>query len=164
MSDTARPDGSFSIRLAGPADAQAIAALSRSGSTEPWSAESVAKILGLPGFWSLVAEGPDAQAAGFLIARVAADEAEIVNLVVAGEVRRRGIGRALLAAAIECARRAGASAVFLEVAADNPAGCALYESFEFREVGRRRDYYRRKLHDYVDALIMKRLIVNSGID
>lgn len=164
MTDRAQSASPFLIRLAGPADAQTIAALSESPTTEFWSAEAVAKILGLPGCWAFIAEGPGAEATGFVIARVAADEAEILNLVVAESARRRGIGRALLAAAVEQAERAGASAIFLEVAADNPAGRALYESSGFRKVGRRPDYYRRSPVEYVDALIMKRSIVKSGAD
>jgi len=152
------------IRPAGPADVTVIAALSESGATEPWPAPAVAKILALPGCWGLLAVCPDGTPAGFLIARVAADEGEILNLVVDKEFRRKGIGRRLVDAAFDAARRAGASAVFLEVATINVAGCALYESAGFGKVGNRPDYYRTSRGDYTDALIMKRPTVEPATE
>ncbi len=146
------------IRAAGLAQARVVALLSEYGSTEPWPTQAVARIFGLPGCWGLLAVRPGGEPAGFVVARVAADEAEILNLVVAEGARRKGIGRELVAAALEKARQSGASAVFLEVAADNPAGRALYESAGFREVGVRPDYYRQRRGNYIDALIMKRAI------
>jgi ribosomal-protein-alanine N-acetyltransferase len=152
------------IRPAGPAAAGVIARLSEGGATEPWPAPAVARVLGLPGCRGLLAVGPDGEPAGFVIVRVALEEAEILNLVVEEGDRRKGVGRRLVDAALDTARRAGASAVFLEVAAGNLAGCALYESAGFRKVGLRPDYYRTSCGDYADALIMKRATVESPAD
>ena len=55
------------------------------------------------------------------------------HLVVAPESRRRGVGRALVAHAIEQARAAGASRIDLTAGESKPAGRALYESLGFRE-------------------------------
>ena len=60
---------------------------------------------------------------GFVVVRAAADEAEILTLAVRPGARGKGLGRALLQAAIDKARALGAATVFLEVGADNPA-CA----------------------------------------
>jgi ribosomal-protein-alanine N-acetyltransferase len=158
------PAGPVRIQRAGPVHARVIAGLSECGSTGPWTDYAVARLLGLPGYWGLLAVEPHGVPIGFLVARVAADEAEILNLVVAGGARRAGVGRSLVNAALEKAREFGASVVFLEVAADNSAGRSLYGSAGFRRVGIRPDYYRRKSGDYVDALIMKRATVKSTID
>jgi ribosomal-protein-alanine N-acetyltransferase len=73
----------------------------------------------------------------------------------------RGAGRALLDLVIGTAATSGAATLFLEVAADNPAACSLYEQKHFRTVGRRKDYYQRKAGATADALIM-RLALKPG--
>lgn len=148
------------IRRAEAADAPVIAGLTEDSSIEPWSVMAVAQVLCLPGSWGLLALGLEAEPAGFLIGRSAGDESEIVNIVVAKNARRQGVGRALLDAAIEAARETGAATQFLEVASDNRAARILYEAGRFRVVGRRPGYYRRPGGDWVDALIMRRAIVN----
>ena len=80
-------------------------------------------------------------AGGRVLARIAAEEAEILTLAVAPAARRQGLGRALLLAAMEEAARRGAREMFLEVAAANPAARALYAACGFTEVGLRRGYY-----------------------
>ncbi len=80
--------------------------------------------------------------AGFILCRVLADEAEVLSFGVAPAYRRRGGGRALLALAMAEAARRGAQRMFLEVAEDNVAARALYDSAGFFCVGRRDAYYR----------------------
>ena len=55
------------------------------------------------------------------------------HLVVAPEARRRGIGRALVRHALECAVATGASRVDLTAGPGKAAGRSLYESLGFRE-------------------------------
>lgn len=70
------------------------------------------------------------------------DEAELLRLAVAPELRRRGLGRTVLEAALEhMSAGAPLRACLLEVAADNRPAIALYEDFGFRLEGRRRGYY-----------------------
>jgi ribosomal-protein-alanine N-acetyltransferase len=103
---------------------------------EAWEAEALALQLGVPGSYGLIAA-----AGGMVLARVAADEAEILTLAVAVPACRRGLGRALLRAAqLEAAKRRARS-MFLEVAERNAAARALYAGEGFVAVGRRRGYY-----------------------
>ena len=114
---------------------------------ERWGADALGLQLGLPGAFGLLAE-----AEGFVLARVAADEAEILTLAVLPSSRRRGLATALLQAAMLRAARSGAAAMLLEVAETNAAARALYAAQGFVQVGLRRGYYAAG----VDALVLRR--------
>lgn len=58
---------------------------------------------------------------------------EITELAVAEAKRRRGIGRALVAAALAWARAAGVARVEVRVAARNPAGQAFWRALGFAD-------------------------------
>jgi len=95
----------------------------------------------MPGVFGLVADRPDrADFSGFMLGRIAADEGEILTIVVAPQARRLGIGQMLLAAALDRFADLSAKAVFLEVAATNDAARRLYDKNGFVEIGRRTNY------------------------
>ena len=119
---------------------------------EPYGRAAVADLLTHPGRFGLIAR--DAEPVGFAIAAAADDEAEILSIGVPPRHRRKGVGSALLRGVVETARGMGAATVFLEVAADNAPAAALYRGFGFRQVGLRRNYYRRSQGRRVDARIL----------
>jgi ribosomal-protein-alanine N-acetyltransferase len=92
---------------------------------------------------------------GFALGRAVAGEAEL--LMIAVEPNQQGIGHgATLLAAFEYASvKSEAEVAFLEVSEDNATAAALYESAGYRQVGRRKAYYKRK-DGKVDALILKK--------
>jgi ribosomal-protein-alanine N-acetyltransferase len=92
---------------------------------------------------------------GFLAARRAADEIEILNLAVLPEFRRKRFGRQLVEAALREAGEAGAQMAHLEVRCSNQAAIAFYEGCGFRPTGRRQAYYSNPLED---ALLMERAL------
>ena len=94
----------------------------------------------------------DERVAGYLCLWEVADELHITNVAVHPAYRRRGIGRSMLAAVLDDAIRRSLSLVGLEVRPTNAEARALYESFGFRVVGRRRGYY---YDTGEDALIME---------
>jgi ribosomal protein S18 acetylase RimI-like enzyme len=63
----------------------------------------------------------------------AAEDCELEDLFVSAQARRGGVGRALLAAAIERARERGARRIALDTAERNEAAVALYRSFGFSD-------------------------------
>jgi ribosomal-protein-alanine N-acetyltransferase len=120
---------------------------------EEWSAAAIADELSLPGVFGLIEAG-----GGMVLARVVADEAEILALAVASPARRAGRGAALLAAAEARAQEAGAARMFLEVAVGNTPARTLYGRAGYREVGRRPRYYP----DGGDALLMVKLLPTTS--
>ena len=76
-----------------------------------------------------------------------------LGLMVAAGWRRRGIGRALLATAVEWARGAGVRKIELHVFPHNEGAIRLYERFGFEREGYRKRHYRRP-DGYVDAILM----------
>jgi len=131
---------------AGLAHAGVMAAIHAAAFAPPeaWSAGAIAAQLALPGVFGLVHE-----AGGMLLARVAADEAELLTLGVAPDQRRQGVGGALLRAALQRSAQAGARAMFLEVATGNTPARVLYDSAGFAVVGQRRGYYADGQHALV---------------
>jgi len=75
------------------------------------------------------------------------DEAHITLLVVDAAYRRQGLGRALVTALLEAARQHGMARATLEVRASNEGAIALYQSFGFKEAGRRKQYYQNPTED-----------------
>jgi ribosomal-protein-alanine N-acetyltransferase len=89
------------------------------------------------------------QLCGFVCAQTVAGEWEIENVVVAAGFLRRGIASELTRALIQRAKNEAASALLLEVRESNLAARGLYEKHGFREVGRRRAYYKDPAEDAI---------------
>lgn len=130
------------IRAAGAFDAEAMGAIHAACFAKAWSASEIGQFLAAPGCLSLiVSTAPEQMVQGFLIVRSAGDEAEILTLAVDPSHHRKGLARALLAAAIAALREAGAKRLFLEVDEANAPARGLYQSLGAVAVGRRPRYY-----------------------
>ena len=77
-----------------------------------------------------------------------------LGMAAAAGWRGRGVGTALLAEAVERARKAGAHKIALQVWPHNAAALALYERFGFRREGYLTRHYRRRSGELWDAVIM----------
>jgi ribosomal-protein-alanine N-acetyltransferase len=97
------------------------------------------------------------QPAGLSASSRVIDEATVLAIAVHPSRRRRGIGRALLAATLTGHAEAGASRCLLEVRASNAAARSLYRGAGFVEDGVRRGYYPAR-GDLAaeDAILMSR--------
>jgi RimJ/RimL family protein N-acetyltransferase len=80
------------------------------------------------------------------------------GMMVAADVRGQGVGSALLSAAVDWARGAGAHKIALQVWPNNEAAIALYRKFGFEQEGRLRRHYRRRNGDLWDAVVMGMLL------
>lgn len=119
---------------------------------EAWTMNQCAGLLPLPGVWLTLARQEDS-VFGFSLARLVADEAELLLLAVKTAGQRRGIGRILLEHFEDEALARGAAKLHLEVREGNHA-LSLYERAGFGLVGRRRDYYCGQKGDRYDALTL----------
>jgi [ribosomal protein S18]-alanine N-acetyltransferase len=140
-------------------DIAAIAAIERRSFSDPWSERSFRDVLAHSRmYFACIRESDDGPAAarvlGYVVAWFAAGQGEIANLAVDPDARGRGIGSALLDAALDHAKQQGTEEVFLEVRSSNVMARQLYESRGFSEVGRRRRYYRQPVED---AVILRRM-------
>jgi len=133
----------FLIRPGQPADLPEIAAIqAASPEASAWPDESYLEY----GLLVAVAGG---RVAGFLVWRnIAEGEAEILNLAVAPDFRRRGAARDLFITL----RQSLTGAVYLELRESNRAAMDLYNSLGFQQVGRRSGYYD---HPPEAAIVMK---------
>jgi ribosomal-protein-alanine N-acetyltransferase len=119
---------------------------------EAWTALQVAGLLPMPGVWLTIARRRG-NAVGFGLARLVADEAELLLLAVRRTAQRQGIGEILLADFEAAAAHRGARRLHLEVREGNPA-VKLYERSGFSVVARRRNYYKGRDGYCFDALTL----------
>jgi ribosomal-protein-alanine N-acetyltransferase len=135
------------IQRASPAQAGLMAALHAScfdrPSDKPWDEAAMTQFIAGPSTVCLIgfADHAGQVPAGLLIARIAADEAELLTLGVAPACRRTGLGRALLEHATAGLRGGGAKQLFLEVEDGNTPARELYLALGAEPVGRRTRYY-----------------------
>ena len=149
-----------SPRIIGHEDVERLAELHRlCFAAEAWDAEAFAALLampGCPGWLTEADDGPDSPLTALLLARRAADEAEILTLCVAPAHRRQALANRLVRRLIESLAQQGAVALHLEVAVDNHAARALYQGLDFVEIGRRPNYYKTATRaERVDACMLR---------
>lgn len=161
---------SFMVRAADPGDAEQLAALGREvgSESEGWliSIDSwrsageerryLRAIRRYPHAAVLVAEADGVVVARLSVARdqhPASSHVADLGLMVAKDWRRRGVGRAMLAAAVEWARAAGVRKIELHVFPWNEPAIQLYENFGFEREGYRTGHYNRG-GEYADAILM----------
>lgn len=97
-----------------------------------------------------VVPGADRRVLGYAGLCVVADEGDVQTIAVREDHWGWGIGRRLLTALIDEARRRGVRDLYLEVRTDNHRARAMYERTGFVALGIRRGYYRG-----ADALAMR---------
>jgi ribosomal-protein-alanine N-acetyltransferase len=94
--------------------------------------------------------------AGFVISRMAADEAEILSIAVAQRYRGRAVARSILRHHLGRLAALGVRKVFLEVDEGNVSALRLYRHAGFSEVGRRKGYYPNAAGGPTAALVLRR--------
>jgi ribosomal-protein-alanine N-acetyltransferase len=147
------------IRQVGIAHADVLSVLHAGCFEKSWDGQAMVDILAMPGAFALIC-GPEQCPQGFILFRLAAEEAEIISIGVTLKFRKTGQAGSLLKAAIARARKEGAARMFLEVAEDNAGACALYERCGFTICGTRKGYYGHGVSK-IDALVYALEIKNK---
>lgn len=130
------------IRAFRPEDIPEIVSITEESSQAAnWSRESYEELCRSEGFLAFVSERAGS-VSGFVVGRQLADEGEILNLAVRRQNRRKGEGRALLAAVLEQLHRRGVRRVYLEARESNETAITFYQKQGFAKTGRRPGYYR----------------------
>jgi ribosomal-protein-alanine N-acetyltransferase len=147
--------GAPALSPASPADAPALAMLHAAAFRRGWSMEEFERLLVER---NVVADRAMAghQLAGFVLSRLAADQAEILSIAVAASHRGRGLARTLLDEHLGRLSVYGAGSVFLEVDEHNVPARRLYAGLGFGEVGRRNSYYVEPGKAAAAALVLRR--------
>ena len=120
-------------------DLDAVMAIERSIYAHPWTRGNFSDSLAAGYHCWIVECGRDI--AGYTVVSVAAEEAHLLNLSIAGPLQRRGLGRELLSFVRKLARDYAARSILLEVRPSNAAALALYAAAGFAEIGARKGYY-----------------------
>jgi ribosomal-protein-alanine acetyltransferase len=141
------------VRPYQPGDSQAVFGICRrSPEAAQWTKESYTQAHS-SGQIVLIAE-IDGRVCGFLVARIAGDEAEILNTAVDATYRRKGTGALLLKAAISEAQTHNVKSIYLEVRESNSAAIAFYARHGFAKTVERHAYYSGPTEN---AVVMKKI-------
>ena len=98
---------------------------------------------------------------GFIVFSNKVEECEILNLVIDITERQQGCGKWVLEQVLKYVQKHGATRAFLEVRASNKVALALYQSLGFKEISRRKDYYRSSTNQYEDAIVEIKELMNE---
>ena len=137
----------MTIEALSPRHLSAVAEIEALSFSAPWSEASLGMLLDAPnGGLAATVDGAVAGYIGFL---GVLDELEVTNVATHPDYRRRGVGRALVAALLDYAKANGFRRVSLEVRVSNAAAIALYESLGFAPCGTRKNFYASPREDGV---------------
>ena len=129
-----------------------IAELEKICFSDPWSEASIASELSNPlSCWLVALEGE--RLAGYIGSQTVMGETDMMNVAVAPDYRRQGVGEKLILTLVDILKAQGSHWLMLEVRQSNAPARALYEKLGFAEVGRRKNYYRNPKED---ALILRK--------
>lgn len=131
---------------------EAIAQLESVCFSDPWSVASVGSEVKNPlSLWIVALD--DQKVVGYVGSQSVMGWADMMNLAVAPEYRRMGIGEKLVAELIRQLKENEVSCLTLEVRISNNSAISLYTKLGFVEVGRRPGYYHNPRED---ALILRK--------
>jgi ribosomal-protein-alanine N-acetyltransferase len=146
-------------------DLDQVIAIEQASFTMPWSRNLfLAEFRNRPVSLMFVAlaDRPVREVVGYVVCWVFVDEVHLLDLAVRNDVRRQGVGRQIVVAALRAAYEWGARRAFLEVRESNEIALRLYERLGFERSQVRLEYYEHPVESAVvmtlETVIFRRLI------
>lgn len=137
-----------------PADLDAVLAIEAKAQPKPWARTAFEECLA-SAYLCMVAATDNGRISGYAVMMKSAHQAELLNMAVAPDWQRVGVGRRLLDGLLEVCRDGDVEEVFLEVRIGNVAAIDLYLDIGFCDVGQRPDYYGSLSGQRESARVMK---------
>lgn len=129
-----------------------VAELEKACFADPWSERSIASELTNPlSCWYVALDGD--RLVGYVGSQSVLGWADMMNLAVDTDYRRRGVAEMLVNTLIDDLKSSDVTCLTLEVRASNAPAIALYGKLGFLQVGRRPNYYHNPKED---ALILRK--------
>lgn len=150
--------GNFRLRQMNESDISQVMGIENSSFANPWSKSSFLRELIMPASSFLVAVR-DEFVVGYMGYWLIEDEAQIMNVAVHLEYRRKGIANKILKYVIGMIFESGVKNVYLEVRKGNAAARVLYNKLGFKEIGVRKQYYEEEKED---AVLMRKKLFDAG--
>lgn len=141
----------YAFRPMEMADLDAVMLIEPTIYSHPWTRGNFSDSLN-SGYSAWVLEA-DQKMIGYALLMMVLDEAHLLNLSIAKDQQKQGLGRYLLEHMVQIAKNHKAANVFLEVRPSNISAIALYENIGFCEMAIRRGYYPAQ-HGREDAILM----------
>lgn len=134
------------IRSMQTADLPGVRRIEQEAMIDPWTEEQLLAEMDVVNGVALVAEAGH-QVCGYAFFRTCEPESELLQLAVARDRRRQGIGSTLLLHALRCLSEQGYTTCFLEVRGSNEEAQHIYTKAGFQQVGIRKKYYGQPVED-----------------
>ena len=122
-------------------DSYAISELEAQCFSSGWNAETIMEAFTLPAFRAYGLLRAEKNLAAYVTVYHTDDCLEILNLGVAPELRRQGLGKRLLSGVLHESTKEGILQSVLDVRIGNTPAIALYEGLGYVRTGRRKGYY-----------------------
>ena len=136
---------------------ETVAQLEFEASNNPWSKKQLSESVSNPnnlGYLLLV----QSKIIGYIIAMPSLDSADILNLAIHKDFKRKGYGSSLIDHLLMNLKKRDIKTLFLEVRKGNFAAIALYLSLGFEEISIRKNYYTKNSNQLSlkeDGIIMR---------
>lgn len=143
--------GEMAMREMKADDIDGVLEIERVSFVAPWTRGMFEETLLSPVGASFVAE-EGGRIVGYLIFYYAAREIHVMNIAIRRDRRGLGIASWMMSRIMDLGRRNSMETCFLEVRESNMPARGLYEKLGFRQIGRRKGYYRETGED---AIVME---------